>query len=323
MAGADRRLRHPCRQRRLRAGPEPDVRGVRASSRASARAPTSCARRCTTSSTRATATWRCAPRARRRWCGPSSSTGRPMPWKVWYAAPSFRYERPQAGRYRQHHQLGVEVLGTRRPRSRRRGHRAARRLLPRPRAAARSSCVLNSMGTADDRAPLRRRRPQLPRGHHRRPRPDRRREGRGPPAAGARLQAADDHRRHRRRPPDHRPPRATTPSPTSSGCRPGSTAVDVAVPHRTAARARPRLLHPHHLRVRQQRPRQRRSRPSAAAVATTGWSSPSAGRRPRASASAAASSGSCSPATPRACFGALRADRRRLRGRHHRRRGRP
>ena len=24
----------------------------------------------------------------------------------------FRYERPQAGRYRQHHQLGVEVLGT-------------------------------------------------------------------------------------------------------------------------------------------------------------------------------------------------------------------
>ncbi len=34
------------------------------------------------------------------------------PWKVWYAAPSFRYERPQAGRYRQHHQLGVEVLGS-------------------------------------------------------------------------------------------------------------------------------------------------------------------------------------------------------------------
>jgi histidyl-tRNA synthetase len=36
----------------------------------------------------------------------------PTPWKVWYAAPNFRYERPQAGRYRQHHQLGVEVLGT-------------------------------------------------------------------------------------------------------------------------------------------------------------------------------------------------------------------
>ena len=34
------------------------------------------------------------------------------PWKAWYLTPAFRYERPQAGRYRQHHQLGVEVLGT-------------------------------------------------------------------------------------------------------------------------------------------------------------------------------------------------------------------
>ena len=34
------------------------------------------------------------------------------PWKAWYVTPAFRYERPQAGRYRQHHQLGVEVLGT-------------------------------------------------------------------------------------------------------------------------------------------------------------------------------------------------------------------
>ena len=34
------------------------------------------------------------------------------PFKAWYAAPNFRYERPQAGRYRQHHQLGVEALGT-------------------------------------------------------------------------------------------------------------------------------------------------------------------------------------------------------------------
>lgn len=36
----------------------------------------------------------------------------PTPWKCWYVAPSFRYERPQAGRYRQHHQLGIEVVGT-------------------------------------------------------------------------------------------------------------------------------------------------------------------------------------------------------------------
>ena len=38
-----------------------------------------------------------------------------IPFKAWYAAPSFRYERPQAGRYRQHHQLGVEALGTEDP----------------------------------------------------------------------------------------------------------------------------------------------------------------------------------------------------------------
>ncbi len=34
------------------------------------------------------------------------------PFKAWYFTSAFRYERPQAGRYREHHQLGVEVLGT-------------------------------------------------------------------------------------------------------------------------------------------------------------------------------------------------------------------
>ncbi|MHB8826517.1 MAG: histidine--tRNA ligase [Acidimicrobiales bacterium] len=34
------------------------------------------------------------------------------PFKAWYVTPAFRYERPQKGRYRQHHQLGVEALGT-------------------------------------------------------------------------------------------------------------------------------------------------------------------------------------------------------------------
>ncbi|MCX7620173.1 MAG: histidine--tRNA ligase [Acidimicrobiales bacterium] len=35
-----------------------------------------------------------------------------VPWKVWYATPVFRYEEPQSGRLRQHHQLGVEALGS-------------------------------------------------------------------------------------------------------------------------------------------------------------------------------------------------------------------
>jgi histidyl-tRNA synthetase len=34
-----------------------------------------------------------------------------LPWKAWYVTPAFRHERPQAGRYRQHHQVGVEVMG--------------------------------------------------------------------------------------------------------------------------------------------------------------------------------------------------------------------
>ncbi|HBE32678.1 MAG TPA: histidine--tRNA ligase, partial [Cyanobacteria bacterium UBA11368] len=32
--------------------------------------------------------------------------------RLWYTGPMFRYERPQAGRQRQFHQIGVEVLGS-------------------------------------------------------------------------------------------------------------------------------------------------------------------------------------------------------------------
>jgi histidyl-tRNA synthetase len=39
------------------------------------------------------------------------------PQKLWYAGPMFRYERPQAGRQRQFHQIGVEWLGASTPRS--------------------------------------------------------------------------------------------------------------------------------------------------------------------------------------------------------------
>jgi histidyl-tRNA synthetase len=34
------------------------------------------------------------------------------PVKLWYYAPMFRYERPQAGRYREHYQFGAEALGS-------------------------------------------------------------------------------------------------------------------------------------------------------------------------------------------------------------------
>lgn len=35
----------------------------------------------------------------------------PQPVRLYYMGPAFRYERPQAGRYRQHHQFGFEAIG--------------------------------------------------------------------------------------------------------------------------------------------------------------------------------------------------------------------
>ena len=37
---------------------------------------------------------------------------RSLPAKLWYVAPMFRYEAPQSGRYREHHQVGAEALGS-------------------------------------------------------------------------------------------------------------------------------------------------------------------------------------------------------------------
>ena len=42
-------------------------------------------------------------------------TRQPGTLKFWYAAPMFRHDRPQAGRYRQFHQIGVEALGSASP----------------------------------------------------------------------------------------------------------------------------------------------------------------------------------------------------------------
>ena len=39
----------------------------------------------------------------------------PQPVKLYYMAPIFRYNRPQAGRYRQHHQFGYEAIGSDNP----------------------------------------------------------------------------------------------------------------------------------------------------------------------------------------------------------------
>lgn len=38
-----------------------------------------------------------------------------LPIKLWYSAAMFRYDRPQKGRYRQHHQMGIEAIGSEDP----------------------------------------------------------------------------------------------------------------------------------------------------------------------------------------------------------------
>ena len=54
----------------------------------------------------------------------------PLPVKLVYAGPFFRYERPQAGRYRQLQQVGIEAIGSDDPGAGRRGDRGGRRGLP-------------------------------------------------------------------------------------------------------------------------------------------------------------------------------------------------
>ena len=136
---------------RLRPGRHADLRARRGVPAGRASPPTSCARRCTTSTTRAAAASRCGPRAPRRSCARSCSTDPPVPWKVWYVAPHFRYERPQKGRYRQHWQLGAEVLGVDDPDVDVEVIALAARLLPRPRAHAGARCCSTRWATREPR----------------------------------------------------------------------------------------------------------------------------------------------------------------------------
>ena len=50
-----------------------------------------------------------------------------QPVKLYTIATMYRYAAPQRGRFREHWQLSVEAIGSRRPRGRRRDHPALRR----------------------------------------------------------------------------------------------------------------------------------------------------------------------------------------------------
>lgn len=70
--------------------------------------------------------------------------------RLWYTGPMFRYERPQAGRQRQFHQLGVEVLGSADPRADVEVIAIATDLL-RSLGLQNLHLALNSVGTSEDR----------------------------------------------------------------------------------------------------------------------------------------------------------------------------
>ena len=178
------------------------------------------------------------------------------PWKVWYVAPNFRYERAQKGRYRQHWQLGVEALGVDDPDidveviallagfyrdlGLARRHACCSTRWATPRAGPRYVAALRDVPPAATARALGRRVP---------------RAGRGQPDAGARRQG----RRSGRTSSSARrscPSTCRTRRPrTSRRCRPGCAALGDRLRARAPPRPRLRLLHAHHVRVPERRAR--------------------------------------------------------------------
>jgi histidyl-tRNA synthetase len=76
--------------------------------------------------------------------------------RLFYIGPMFRHEKPQRGRYRQFHQVGVEALGFGRPGCRRRGDPDVRSLW-RDLGLADVRLDINSLGQPTSAAPTARR----------------------------------------------------------------------------------------------------------------------------------------------------------------------
>ncbi|MBE9154381.1 histidine--tRNA ligase [Cyanobium sp. LEGE 06113] len=73
------------------------------------------------------------------------------PQRLWYGGPMFRYERPQAGRQRQFHQIGLELLGFAEPRADVEAIAVAWDLLA-DLGVGGLALELNSLGSPEDRA---------------------------------------------------------------------------------------------------------------------------------------------------------------------------
>jgi histidyl-tRNA synthetase len=78
------------------------------------------------------------------------------PLKFFYSGPMFRYERPQKGRFRQFHQIGVELLGVAQPQADIEVIAAGQRILEALGIAGRVVLELNTLGDPESRAAYRR-----------------------------------------------------------------------------------------------------------------------------------------------------------------------
>lgn len=74
-----------------------------------------------------------------------------LPLKLFYRGPMFRYERPQKGRQRQFHQVGVELLGIARPLADVEVIALGAQFLEELGLSGKIVCELNSLGDADSR----------------------------------------------------------------------------------------------------------------------------------------------------------------------------
>ncbi len=215
-----------------------------------------------------------------------------QPVKLFYVGPFFRHERPQAGRFRQFHQIGAEVIGTDSPLADAEAIILLDDLLA-TLAVPGVELRLGSLGSLESRtAYLDRLKGYLraepggaergrPGAHRDEPAARLRRQGRG--HAGCDGRRADDPRL----------PRRGGRGPFRAGQGPARRRRD-RVPNRPDSGARPRLLHADHLLVRLRSARRPVGDRRRWALRRPGRAAGRAGRR-RPSAGRPGSSESCSP----------------------------
>ena len=81
----------------------------------------------------------------------SNGLAQEMPFKAFYHGPMFRYERPQKGRLRQFHQVGVELLGIKKEQADIEVIACAKQVLDELNIEKYSILNINSLGSIDDR----------------------------------------------------------------------------------------------------------------------------------------------------------------------------